>query len=350
MERIDVAILGATGIVGQRFAARLASHPMFEIKVLSASGRSAGKTYREACTWRAGGAPYAGLADRIVEETTPERAWAPIVFSALDAETAAEIEPLYAASGALVFSNASAFRMHPDVPLLVPEANANHLALLDEQRRRRRWRGGIACNPNCTTAILTTALAPLHEAFGVEAVLVTSLQAVSGAGYPGIASLDIMGNVIPYIRGEEEKLEAETVKILGRLSGGIVEPAPFPVSATCTRVPVQNGHSLSASVRLLGEPSLDEVIGCLKAYRSPLAELGLPSAPKYPVRVMEEFDRPQPLLDSEAGGGMSVSMGRFRTCGILGIKFLALGHNLERGAAGAAVLNAELFVSAGVPV
>lgn len=349
MERIGVAVLGATGIVGQRFAARLAAHPQFELVALSASGRSAGRTYREACTWRAGGSPYAGLADRIVEEASPEKAWAPIVFSALDSEAAAEIEPLYAASGALVFSNASAFRMFPDVPLLVPEANADHLALLDEQRRGRRWRGGIACNPNCTTSILVTALAPLHRTFGVEAVLATSLQAVSGAGYPGTASLDILGNVVPFIRGEEEKLEAETAKILGRLVAGRVEPASFPVSATCTRVPVRNGHSISVSVRLRGNPPPEEVIGCLKAYRSPLADQGLASAPEYPVSVMEESDRPQPLLDADTGNGMSVSVGRFRECGILGVKFLALGHNLERGAAGAAVLNAEFFVAAGVP-
>ncbi|NLJ46856.1 MAG: aspartate-semialdehyde dehydrogenase [Treponema sp.] len=349
MERIGVAVLGATGIVGQRFIARLAEHPRFEIQALTASGRSAGLPYREACTWRAGGRPYAGLGDRIVEETSPERAWAPIVFSALDAQAASEIEPLYAASGALVFSNASAYRMHEDVPLLVPEANADHLALLEEQRRRRRWRGGIACNPNCTTAILTTALAPLHRTFGIEAALVTSMQAVSGAGYPGVSALDISGNLIPFIRGEEEKLETETAKILGTLFGGRVEPAPFPVSATCTRVPVRDGHSISASLRLRGNPSVEEVVGCLKAYRSPLADLGLPSAPEYPVSVHEEPDRPQPLLDADTGDGMTVSVGRFRSCGILGLKFLALGHNLERGAAGAAVLNAELYVSAGVP-
>ncbi len=349
MERIGVAVLGATGIVGQRFVARLAAHPQFEIVSLSASGRSAGMKYKEACTWRAGGRPYAGCENFIVEETSPERAWAPVVFSALDAPVAAEIEPLYAASGALVFSNASAYRMQEDVPLLVPEANPDHLALLDEQRRRRRWRGGIACNPNCTTAILTTALAPLHRTFGVEAVLATSLQAISGAGYPGVSALDISGNVIPFIRGEEEKLETETAKILGTLLGGRVEPAPFPVSATCTRVSVRDGHSVSVSLRLRGDPPVEEVLGCLRAYRSPLADRGLPTAPEYPVRVLEEADRPQPLLDAEAGDGMTVSVGRFRSCGILGLKFLALGHNLERGAAGAAVLNAELYVSAGVP-
>lgn len=192
-------------------------------------------------------------------------------------------------------------------------------------------------------------LAPLHRTFGIEAVLTTSLQAISGAGYPGTSALDISGNVVPFIRGEEEKLETETVKILGTLFGDRVEPAPFPVSATCTRVPVRNGHSISVSVRLRGDPGVDEVLGCLKAYRSLLADLGLPSAPEYPVTVMDEVDRPQPLLDAESGDGMTVSVGRIRSCGILGLKFLALGHNLERGAAGAAVLNAELYVSAGVP-
>jgi len=348
MERISVAILGATGIVGQRFVARLAEHPQFEIKALAASGRSAGKRYGDACVWRAGGIPYGGLSDIIVEETSPEKVWAPIVFSALDADAAAEIEPLYAASGALIFSNASSFRMYPDVPLLVPEANSDHLALLDEQRRKRRWRGGIACNPNCTTAILTSVVAPLHKAFGVEALLATSMQAISGAGYPGVSSLDIMGNVIPYIRGEEEKLEAETSKILGRLSGGCIIPADFPVSATCTRVPVLNGHTISASVRLRGDPPLDEVIAYLKDYRSPLASLHLPSAPEQPVVLMHESDRPQPAHDVEGGAGMSVAVGRFRQCKTLGLKFIVLGHNLERGAAGAAVLNAELYAASGV--
>ncbi len=348
MERIDVAVLGATGIVGQRFVARLAEHPQFEIKALAASGRSAGKRYADACVWRAGGIPYGGIPDRIVEETSPERVWAPIVFSALDADIAAEIEPLYAASGALVFSNASSFRMFPDIPLLVPEANSDHLALLEEQRRTRRWRGGIACNPNCTTAILTTALAPLHRQFGIEALLATSMQAVSGAGYPGTSSLDILGNVFPYIRNEEEKLEAETAKILGSLAEGHVEPAGFPVSATCTRVPVQYGHTISASVRLRGDPPLGEVIEFLKDHRSPLAGLGLPSAPEHPVLVRDENDRPQPLHDVDAGGGMSVVTGRFRHCKALGIKFIVLGHNLERGAAGASVLNAELYAASGV--
>lgn len=348
MERIGVAVLGATGIVGQRFVANLVEHPQFEIVALAASGRSAGKRYSEACTWRAGGTPYGGLSDMSVVEASPEKAWAPIVFSALDAAVAAEIEPLFAASGAMVFSNASVFRMYSDVPLLVPEANSDHLALLDEQRRTRRWKGGIACNPNCTTAILTSVVAPLHRAFGVEALLATSMQAVSGAGYPGVASLDIMGNVIPYIRGEEEKLEAETSKILGRLSDGRIEPADFPVSATCTRVPVQNGHSISASVRLRGNPPVDEVVAYLSEYRSPLANLRLPSAPDRPVIVRHEPDRPQPLLDVEAGGGMSVVAGRFRNCRAMGLKFMVLGHNLERGAAGAAILNAELFVASGV--
>jgi aspartate-semialdehyde dehydrogenase len=348
MERISVAVLGATGIVGQRFVARLADHPQFEIKALAASGRSAGKRYADACTWRAGGIPYGGFSDMRVAETSPEKAWAPIVFSALDADAAAEIEPLYAASGALVFSNASAFRMYSDVPLLVPEANSDHLALLDEQRRARHWKGGIACNPNCTTAVLTSAVAPLHRAFGVEALLATSMQAISGAGYPGVASLDIMGNVIPYIRGEEEKLEAETAKILGTLSGGHVEPATFPVSATCTRVPVQNGHTISVSVRLRGNPPVDEVVAYLNGYRSPLANLNLPTAPEQPVIVRHEFDRPQPIHDVEAGGGMSVVVGRFRDCKALGLKFVVLGHNLERGAAGASVLNAELYVASGV--
>ena len=348
MERISVVILGATGVVGQRFVSRLSEHPLFEIKALAASGRSAGKRYEDACVWRVGGVPYGGLADMIVEETTPDRSWAPIVFSALDAQAATEIEPIYAASGALVFSNASAFRMYQDVPLLVPEANSDHLVLLEEQKRNRRWKGGIACNPNCTTAILTSVVAPLHKAFGVESLLATSMQAVSGAGYPGTSSLDIMGNVIPYIRGEEEKLEAETSKILGRLSDGRIEPAEFPVSATCTRVPVRNGHTISASVRLRNDPPLEEVVGYLEEYRSPLIDLHLPSAPERPVIVRHEPDRPQPVHDVESGNGMSVVVGRFRRCSALGLKFIVLGHNLERGAAGAAVLNAELYATSGV--
>ncbi len=345
--RIPVSVLGATGVVGQRFVARLADHPQFELRQLCASERNAGKPYGEACAWRLGGEPYAGLGDRRLVECTPDAVGEPLVFSALDAAPARDLEPAFAGAGALVFSNASAFRMESDVPLLVPEVNPDHLGLLAAQRARRGWRGGIVCNPNCTATVLVMALAPLHAAFGVEAVLMSSMQAASGAGWPGVPSLDLLGNVVPWIGGEEEKVAAETCKLLGSVEGDTLRPARTVVSALCHRVPVLDGHTEAVSLRLCGSPRIEVVREVLANWRSEPQRLGLHSAPERPLWLHDAPDRPQARLDVERGGGMPVHIGRLRTCDVLGIKLVLLGHNAERGAAGGSVLNAELALARG---
>ncbi len=345
---IPVTVLGATGTVGQRFVRRLADHPFFVLQHLAASEKNVGKRYDQACEWRLDGAPYAGFGGLLLEAVDPGACAAPVVFSALEASVAREVEPLFAAAGCLVFSNASAFRMEADVPLLVPEVNPGHLALLSRQRRERGWAGGIVTNPNCTTAVLVMALAPLQAAFGVAAVMVTSMQAVSGAGYPGVPSLDILGNVVPHIPGEEEKVEQETPKLLGTGGPEGVTPADLAVSALCHRVPVLDGHTEAVSVRLRSTPSMDEVAGVLREWRARPQDLRLPSAPLAPVHVTDAADRPQVRRDVEAEGGMAVHVGRLRKCPLLGLKFSLLGHNTERGAAGGSLLNAELAVAEGV--
>jgi aspartate-semialdehyde dehydrogenase len=282
----------------------------------------------------------------IVLPCTPEHAFSDFAFSALDSSVARDVEPRFAEAGALVFSNASAFRMAADVPLLIPEVNAAHLALLDVQHERRGWKGGIVCNPNCTATVLAVALAPLQHAFGIDAVIMTSMQATSGAGYPGVSSLDILGNVVPYIREEEEKVGEEVPKMLGRLLGSAIEPAKLTVSALCHRVPVLDGHTEAVSVCLKGDPEPEDVRRALLEWRPGSTE-GLPSAPRRAIEVHDSPDRPQPRRDAEAEGGMMVHVGRIRTCPVLGIKFTVLGHNAERGAAGASVLNAELLVRLG---
>jgi aspartate-semialdehyde dehydrogenase len=342
MSRIPVTILGATGVVGQRFVRRLKDHPLFEIRHLAASDRSAGRTYEDACAWRLDGEPYGGLPAATLRAAHPSEAFSPVVFSALDSGPAAEVEPLFAAAGSLVFSNASAFRMEPDVPLLVPEANACHLGLIDTQRKTRGWKGAIVCNPNCTATVLVMGLAPLQEAFGIERIFMTSMQSISGAGYPGVPSLDILGNVIPFIRNEEEKVEEETPKMLGRLVNGTLEAAGFGISAMCYRVPVVEGHTEAVSVSLRGAPSPEKVLDVFLSWRGDARVSKLHSAPEVPIRVHTAEGRPQVRLDVEKDGGMSVHVGRVRRCPLLGIKFALLGHNTERGAAGASVLNAEL--------
>jgi len=346
-DRIDVTILGATGVVGQRFVRRLQRHPWFRVKHLAASSRSEGKAYRDACAWRLGGDPstdeaYGGLAGQVLVPATPESAPAQVVFSALDSGPAAAIEPAFAAAGSLVFSNASAFRMEPDVPLLVPEANADHLGLLAHQRMERGWSGGIITNPNCTSTVAVVVLAALHRRFGVEQVQLTSMQAISGAGYPGVPSLDILGNIVPFIRTEEEKVEEELPKMLGRLAGGAINPAPCVISAACHRVPVLEGHSEALSLKLGGDPAPEAVVEALRSFRADPQQLELPSAPKVPIVVYDDPMRPQVRLDVERDDGMSVHVGRVRRCPLLGIKLFLVGHNTERGAAGASVLNAEL--------
>jgi aspartate-semialdehyde dehydrogenase len=349
--RIPCAVLGATGVVGQRLVARLARHPWFEIAHLCASEKSAGKRYADACEWHLGperGPAHGGFGERIVEPCDPGRVAAPLVFSALDTEPARELEPAFARAGSFVASNASAFRMAADVPIVIPELNAAHLDLVLEQRRARGWRGAIVCKPNCTTVPVALPLGVLDAAFGVEAVHATSLQAVSGAGWPGVSSLDILGNVVPFIRGEEEKLEQETVKLLGRLGERAIEPAAFPVSAACHRVPVEDGHMVAVSVKLRGAPTPEAVRAAFEAWRPSTLEYELPSAPARALVVHSADNRPQPKLDAESHDGMSVHVGRVRRCAVLGIQFSALVHNAERGAAGGNVLYAELARARGL--
>jgi len=345
---VPVTVLGATGTVGQRFVERLAQHPWFRIERLAASGRSAGKRYRDATAWRLPSEAWGGLGDEVLVAAEPGKTVSPVVFSALDADVAAELEPAYARAGALVFSNASAFRMEADVPLLVPEVNPDHLDLLSAQRKLRGWSGGIVCNANCTATVLVMALAPLHKRFGVEAVMMASMQAISGAGYPGVASLDITANVIPYIAKEEEKVEEEVPKMLGILDGSRIAPAAMAVSASCHRVAVVEGHTEAVAVQLRGTPSLDLVRAAWLTWSPEPQRLKLPSAPLVPVRIHDVADRPQPRLDVERDGGMSVHVGRLRACAILGVKFALLGHNTQRGAAGGSVLNAELAHARGL--
>ncbi|MEN3340375.1 MAG: aspartate-semialdehyde dehydrogenase [Acidobacteriota bacterium] len=346
VKRIDVGILGATGMVGQQFIKQLAAHPWFNPVWLGASERSEGKPYADAATWRLSSQMPDALRAMRVHACTPGHAPL-LMFSALDAAAAKDIEPAFAKAGHIVISNARSYRMDPLVPLLIPEVNADHLALLPAQRRERGWRGAIITNPNCSTVVLSMALAPLRQ-FGLRSVMVTTMQAVSGAGYPGVPSLDIMGNVVPAISGEEEKMESETQKILGTLEGHGVTPHPVVVSAQTTRVAVVDGHTESISVRLDAKPSVEDVIEAMRSFRGRPQELGLPLAPPAPVVWLEAPDRPQPRLDAERDGGMTVTVGRVRRCPVLDIKFIALGHNTIRGAAGAAVLNAELLQAEGL--
>lgn len=342
---IDVGILGATGMVGQQFVRLLDGHPWFRPVWLAASERSEGRLYADAASWRLGG-PVPRFTERQrVDACTPGKG-PRLVFSALDAAAAAEIEPLFAAAGHIVVSNARSFRMMDDVPLLIPEVNPGHLALIDVQRRTRGWRGAIVTNPNCSTVVLAMALAPLRM-FGLRSVLTTTLQAVSGAGYPGVPSFDIVGNVIPGIGGEEEKIETEANKILGELADGQVKPHAVRVSAHTNRVPVIDGHTVTVSVAFASAPSVADVAQAMRDWRGRPQELGLPSAPALPLEVLEQPFRPQPRLDVDRGRGMTVSVGRIRSCPILGTKFVALGHNTIRGAAGAALLNAELMLADG---
>jgi len=347
VNRIPVSVLGATGVVGQRFVRRLASHPYFELRSIAASDRNVGKPYADACDWRLPGEPYAGFAGMKLVACDPGPAFAPIAFSALDATVAALVEPRFAAAGVLVFSNAAAFRMEPDVPLVVPELNPDHLELLAVQRSRRGWSGGIVCNPNCTTTIALGALGPLHRAFGAEGVVVTSMQALSGAGHPGVSALDASGNVIPFISGEEPKVEAEARKILGTLTDGAIEDAGFVISAQGNRVPVLDGHTICMGLRLSGAPGADDITAALDGFVPGTSTLDLPSAPGRFVTLRPERDRPQPLRDVEDDGGMTMHVGRIRSCPVLGAKLVVLGHNVERGAAGGSLLNAELAVERG---
>ena len=344
--KVPVGLLGATGTVGQRFVERLARHPWFDLTCVAASERSTGRPYAEAARWRLPSAIPENVASMTLSASTDELPCR-IVFSALDAATAREIEPACARRGQVVFSNASAFRMDEDVPLMIPEINPASIALLDRQRRDRRWSGAIVTNANCSTIVLSLAVAPLHAAFQVKKLFVTTMQAVSGAGYPGVPSLDILGNVLPDIPEEGAKIERETRKILGELAGEMVRPAGFAVSAMTYRVPVEDGHTESVSVELDRQASAEEVVEAWEQFRGGEEVQALPSAPARPVVYVGEPHRPQPRRDADTGGGMSTVVGTLKPCPILDWKFTALGHNTVRGAAGASVLNAEYFVAKG---
>jgi aspartate-semialdehyde dehydrogenase len=342
MTKIPVGILGATGAVGQRFVSLLEDHPWFEVAEVVASERSSGKAYAAACAWRLPGSAPPKVA-RLTVKGLEDPLSSPLIFSGLDSQVAGEAESRFASFGHAVVSNARSHRMAVDVPLLIPEVNPDHLRLLETQRHRTQG-GYIVTNPNCSVAGLALALAPLHRAFGVESVAVVTLQALSGAGYPGVASMDIADNVVPFIGGgEEEKIETEPRKILGSLAGGGIEFASFPVSASVHRVAVSDGHTLAAFVRLRGGPSPRAAAEALGSFKGEPQELHLPLAPERPIHVLEAEDRPQPRLDRDRERGMAISVGRVRGDCLFGLKLEILVHNTIRGAAGAAILNAELL-------
>lgn len=343
---IEVGILGGTGMVGQHFIRFLQGHPWFKLVWLGASDRSAGKKLKDATAWRLEGEMPASAAEIVVSDSKPGNA-PKLVFSAMDASVATEIERAFAEAGHIVVSNSRNHRMEPDVPLLVPEINPGHLSLIAQQRKNRGWKGAIVTNPNCSTVVLTMALAPLVK-FGIESVMAATMQAVSGAGYPGVSSVDILGNVIPFIGGEEEKMQQETQKILGKVAEGKAAPLSTKVSAQCNRVAVADGHMVATSVKFSSKPSADEVRQAMQEFRGVPQERNLPSAPAQPVIYLPEQDRPQPRRDAPRENGMPVFVGRVRECPVLDIKFVACGHNTIRGAAGAAVLNAELMGTEGL--
>jgi len=343
--RQKVGILGATGMVGQRFIQLLENHPWFEVAWLAASDRSSGKPYGEAAKWKLDTPLPERIAAMPISPATPSGA-PKVIFAALDADIARELEPQFAAAGCAVISNSSAFRMEPSVPLVIPEVNGDHLPLLENQTWRNKSGGYIVTNPNCSAIGLVLALKPIVDRFGIEAIFVSTMQAVSGAGYPGVASMDILGNVVPYIRNEEEKMEQETLKLLGRLEGRAVTPLAAKMTAHCNRVAVEDGHTESVSIKLGRKATRDELIAAWAEF-APLKGRDLPTAPAQPVEHVAAEDRPQPRLDKMRGAGMAATVGRVRPCGLLDWKFTVLSHNTIRGAAGAALLNAELLVSLG---
>ncbi len=343
MDRIPVGILGATGTVGQRFAQLLADHPWFEVAALAASDQSVGKRYIDARQWLLPTPIPKGVRDLVVQPVEPPLD-ARLVFSALPWNIAGPVEERFAAAGYAVCSNAASHRLERDVPLLIPEVNADHAALIEKQRERHQGRGFIVTNANCSSTQLVLALKPLHDRFGLRKVAVITMQAISGAGYPGIAALDILDNIIPFIAGEEEKMQREPLKMLGRLNDGAVSDASFILSAQCNRVPVRDGHTECVSVEFEKKASPEEVMEALESFQ-PSADIAhLPSTPAPPIIVHCDPDRPQPVRDRDAGHGMAVTVGRVRPCPLFDVKFVVLGHNTVRGAAGGAIHNAELLV------
>ena len=345
--KTPVGVLGATGMVGQHFVNFLREHPWFEIVWVGASDRSAGKKYSDATTWRLEGAMPQAVSGLKVSECKSGTGAPELVFSAMDASVATEIEQDFAANGHTVVSNSKNHRMDSDVPLLVPEINSSHLALLKVQKQKRGWSGQIVTNPNCSTVALTMGLAPLAP-FGIESVLATTMQAISGAGYPGVPSMDILGNVIPFIGGEEHKMEQETQKILGTFDGDHITPLAAAVSAHCNRVPVVDGHTVTVSVKLAKHATREELLAAYRTFTALPQQRGLPSAPTPAIEYLDEDNRPQPRRDAMRGNGMTVTVGRLRECPVLGWKFVCMGHNTIRGAAGAAILNAELMLEEGL--
>ena len=349
MKPIRVGILGATGTVGQRFIQLLMTNPWFDVTALAASDRSVGLPYQHACTWRVSADCPSQVRELVVQSCEPHLD-CNLVFSALPADSAQEIELKFAAAGYAVLSNASSHRMDPDVPLLVPEVNPGHTALIAYQQRNHGWgKGFIVTDPNCSSAGLVVALKPLHDAFGIRRVIVTTMQALSGAGYPGVPSLDSLDNVVPFIRGEEEKLAQEPRKMLGRLvePAGVIELDDIVISAACNRVATRDGHLETVSVELERKASIEEALMAWRSFKSEPYRLGCPSAVDPTIVIREEPDRPQTVLDRETGRGMAVSVGRVRSCAVLDLKFVVLSHNTVRGAAGGAILNAELLAVQG---
>ncbi|MGA2206125.1 MAG: aspartate-semialdehyde dehydrogenase [Terracidiphilus sp.] len=347
--KYPIGILGATGMVGQRYIQLLENHPWFEVAWLAASDRSSGKPYGEAAKWRLDTPLPERVAKMVVSPAEPDAA-PKILFASVDAAIASEMEPRFAAAGCAVISNSSAFRMAPNVPLVLPEVNADHLQMIEEQPWRKASGGFIVTNSNCSAMGLVLALKPVEERFGIEQIFVTTMQAVSGAGYPGVASMDILDNVIPFIGGEEEKMETETLKLLGSLDGHAVTPLAAKMTAHCNRVAVVDGHTECVSIKLgkkLGrEVRREDILAAWSEFK-PLAGLGLPFAPQQPIQWVEQNDRPQPRLDRNRGKGMTVTVGRLRPCNVLDWKFVLLSHNTVRGAAGATILNAEMLASLG---
>ena len=347
MSKIPVGILGATGTVGQRFIQLLENHPWFEVAWIAASERSFGKTYAEAAKWKMKTPIPARIASMTLSAAEPAKDTPKVIFAALDADIAREMEPAFANAGCAVISNSSAFRMHPQVPLVIPEINPDHLKMIEQQSWRKQGGGFMVTNSNCSIMGLAIALAPLQKAFGIEAVFAVTMQAISGAGYPGVASLDILGNVVPYIRNEEEKMEEELGKLLGKLKGRQIVDSDFPISAHCNRVPVEDGHTESISIKLKKPTTAEQIIAAWREFRGAVTDLKLPFAPAETIFYDERPDRPQPRLDLDRGHGMTVTCGRLRPCTLFDWKFTMLSHNTIRGAAGAALLNAELLKAQG---
>lgn len=347
--KLRVGILGATGIVGQKFIVLLQNHPWFELVSVAASEESAGKTYEKAVAgrWKQQVDIPKNVARTKVSQCDPHAMQADFVFSGLDGAVAKDIERSFAESGIPVISNTKTYRMEEDVPLLIPEINPDHIRLIDIQRKRRQWSGFIVTNPNCVAIPLAMALKPIYDAVGIQKVSVVSMQAISGAGFPGVASIDIVDNLIPYIVGEEPKVETEPLKLLGKLAAGKVKFAAFPISAQCNRVAVQDGHFLNISFTTAKKTSVERLKKLIRDFRGEPQKLKLPSAPQNPLIYLDDDFRPQPRLDRDREGGMAITIGRLRECPVFGYKMAVLGHNTIRGAAGAAILNAELLYKKG---